>query len=826
MKKLLPLPRLIRALGGADCDLLKMIRLTPTLTILLACSTTLMADWQARGGFTNISGNASELATAVSLDVPPPGADSSLRFGPVAVDPSARGLNVEADVLTSIPGKSAFRITLYLTSGNTFPERPEQVLARTNRTLKGDEKGIIGFNATLPKVAAAGKALNAFIEISSCDLDRSGKPGPASPGKVSVRNLSLLGSTLPPSPSARERCRSYLTFAGRNTTAGTPGTINNKTALRLPGLLASIVDVKSGDDPRLARFMAETSSIIKGLRDKNVRLGPFEIYFPIANHVAAKRILGSILTSHPAYREYEKTIFEFQCLWADYKSNGSDSPKSPIPDAKTIADVPANIDNGNFRLLVTAAGYLAAQEFPDLKTRVRNPKTGAERVLPRDQILHEMDLYIRRVYHSITTRNTSEYGSQTYLAIDFAPVRMIAEHATDPEIKQIASRTLDWLHSSLAASMNQGHYINSAARSKGEFLGTGSGLGFLGWLAFDTRKAEQGITTPFCIYLALPGTYQIPPTIRPHDSFPFVKRETVGEGGNLVAVYTYQSKSFGLTNSIESRNPSARGKATWDRDGFYKEAARHKLNWLGAKASGFSPQWQNSAQPYAGRRDQPNGRYYGLNPWSCVLQHRGTQIGLSDVREGYPFRKLYVAYPQDGSIRERIQKADSGWTLCHTGRMIFAFRALKPPTLANDPKTAGSITDWYDYKKSAWILEAIEAPASPGDKSPADLAAELEKFHKTLLTAKTEFTHLDDADRESPTLTYNSPVSGRTLKLDAATYPIPADGEGVPIARYPVLATFPDDKSAPRILQEKDTLLWLDGSGKPDLTYHFQLPEK
>ena len=238
--------------------------------------------------------------------------------------------------------------------------------------------------------------------------------------------------------------------------------------------------------------MDETRRILKGLRDNNVRLGPFEIYFPIANHVAAKRILGSILTSHPAYKEYEKAVFEHQCLWADYKSNGSDSPKSPIPDAKTIADVPANIDNGNFRLLVTAAGYLSAQEFPNLKTTAKHPKTGAERVFTRDQILHEMDLYIRRVYHSITTRNTSEYGSQTYLAIDFAPIRMIAEHAKDPEIKQIATRTLDWLYTSLAACWNQGHYINSAARSKGEFLGTGSGMGFLGWLAFDTGKTRPG----------------------------------------------------------------------------------------------------------------------------------------------------------------------------------------------------------------------------------------------------------------------------------------------------------------------------------------------
>ena len=277
-----------------------------------------------------------------------------------------------------------------------------------------------------------------------------------------------------------------------------------------------------------------------------------------------------------------------------------------------------------------------------------------------------------------------------------------------------------------------------------------------------------------------------------------------------------------MTSSIENRNPAGRDKPTWDRDGFYKEAGRHKLNWIGGNSGGFSPQWQNSAQPYAKRRDQPNGRYYGVNPWSYVLQHRGTQIGLADVREGYPFRKLYVSYPKDGSILEKIHKSDSGWTLCHTGDMIFAFRSLKPATLADDPKTKGSITDWYDYKKTAWILEAVEAPQSAKTKTPTEITAELEKIHRTLLTAKAESTHLEDADQESPTLTYTSPVSGRTLKLDAAIYPIPADGEGIPTSQYPLLATYPDAKSAPRILQEKDTLLWLDGSGKPELSHHFK----
>jgi hypothetical protein len=648
-----------------------------------------------------------------------------------------------------------------------------------------------------------------------------------------VLHLALAGSyglpaganpaaSLPASPSFEDRCRSYLKHAGQPVAVEADERISNKTALLLPGLLASIVDVKNSADPRLDRYLAETPRILRGLSKNQTRIGPFEIYFPIANHASAKRLLGPILTKHPAYRDYEKAVEEHQSKWSDYKATGFGPPKRPIREAKTIADVPEGIDNGNFRLLVSAAGYLSAQEFPEFRTISKDPKTGAEQISTREKILREMGLYLRRTYHSIATRNISEYGAQTYLAIDFAPIRLIAECAQDPDLRRIATDTLDWLHSALAASMNQGHYINSAARSKGEFLGTGSAIGFIGWLAFDSGKPGRVDTVPFTVHYALPGTYRIPAVIRPHTSFPFVKRERIDQAESNVTVYTYQSRSFGMTSSIESRSATKRGSPGWDRDSFFKEAGRHKLNWLSTQPGGFSPQWENSKQPYAERRNQRNARYYGINPWSYVIQYRGTQIGLSDVPESYPFRKLYCAYPIN-ALRTRIVKPESSWTLCHTGTTVFAFRPLKPATKADDRSPdKSSITDWYDYRKTAWILEVAEAPTTSGPKTDAIIADELDRFHNTLRRAKVATTHLDDSDPQSPTLSYTSPIHGKTLTLDAGVYPISADGEGMSTAAYPVLATYPDDKSAPRILHEKDTLNWLDGSGKPSFSKSFR----
>lgn len=628
--------------------------------------------------------------------------------------------------------------------------------------------------------------------------------------------------SLPASPSFRERCRSYLLHAAKPVAGEEDGRISNKSALLLPGLLAAIVEVKDPADPRLARYFSETRRILRGLKENETRIGPFEIYFPIANHASAKRLLSRVLTDHPDYLEYEKAVLDHQCRWSDYKALGFGPPRSPIREAKTIADVPDHVDNGNFRLLVSAAGYLAAQEFPALRTVSKDPKTGAETVFTRDVILREMALYLRRTYHSITTRNISEYGAQTYLAIDFAPIRLIAECAQDPEIRRIAAGTLDWLHTGLAASMNQGHYINSAARSKGEFLGTGSAIGFIAWLAFESGKPGRVDTVPFTVHYALPGVYRIPPVIRPHVSFPFVKRERIDQGESFVTVYTYQSRSFGLTSAIESRSPMKRENPGWDRDSFFKESGRNKLNWLGTRPGGFNPQWENSVQPYGHRRDQPNARNYGTNPWSQVLQFRGTQIGLADVREGYPFRQLYCVYPMN-ELRARVVKADSAWTICHTGSVVFAFRPLKPATKAGEAwPDKSSITDRYDYKKTAWILEVVEAPDSAGEKSDATIAAEIERFHQTLRRAKISVSHLDDADKMPPAISYTSPVHGRTLTLDAAIYPSPTDGEGMEISSYPVIATYPDKADAPRILQQKERLLWLDAKRKPMLDLRFE----
>jgi hypothetical protein len=464
--------------------------------------------------------------------------------------------------------------------------------------------------------------------------------------------------------------------------------------------------------------------------------------------------------------------------------------------------------------LVTAAGFLSAQEFPELKTTWQ---AGNKPAITYDhsEIRREMDHYLRRVYHSIATRNTTESGSTIYMALNFAAIRTVANHARDPEIKRIATETLDLLYAALAASYNQGFFVTSSARSKGDFLGAEGATGFVGWLEFPSTRHARAATTPFNVFNAMPGDYRVPSWVLPQDGSPTVKRESFGNY-NKVFGYTWHSPGYSLTSAIEQAGDKF-GNPRWDSNGLYKEFSRHKLNWFGPTPGAFSPQWENSAQPYGSRRNQRNGAFYGTNPWSLVQQYRGTQIGLADVREGYPFRKMYVSW--DRAIRLRIDDP-SGWQLCHTGGMMFAFRPLKPPTAKGLSGWAGGNFDEFDYRKTAWLLESAEPPGNK-DRSSETLRKELNGLLERLRNAAPQASHLDDADPKPPVLSYTSPLTGKTLRIDAAIFPIPTDGEGMPIADYPVLATYPIDEKRPRLINEKGVLRVLDAHGREVLRRSF-----
>ena len=176
-----------------------------------------------------------------------------------------------------------------------------------------------------------------------------------------------------------------------------------------------------------------------------------------------------------------------------------------------------------------------------------------------------------------------------------------------------------------------------------------------------------------------------------------------------------------MTNSIENRNPAGRGKPTLGPRWFLQGGGAPQAQLVRRPRRRFQPAMAElrpalRRPPQSDRTADITDSIRGLMCSSTAAPRSDSPTSAKDIRSANSTCPIHRTAPSSkGST-----KPDSGWTLCHTGRMIFAFRSLKPATLANDPKTKGSITDWYDYKKTAWILEAVEAPESAKAKTPAD----------------------------------------------------------------------------------------------------------
>jgi hypothetical protein len=763
------------------------------------------AQWMASGTAVRVEGKNQLTEAMLHLDAQGKKESGCLRFGPLKQVNDPRFMNVSWRAEGQIIGRDAMRVSVVYSSTDQFPEKPEHAVGRADYLHRGKVTGEHFFNPSVPRIAAGKPGVKSiWLEVSPSLIMRDGKVAPPARGSLVLRQVEVLGAQLPAAESSMERRRLYLQHAGRRARGEAPQRGANKDALRLPGLLASLLEARDPLDPRVGVFFEQSQQIFAKLQAPGNRLGPFEIFLPIATYTGAIRLKHIDVRKHPGFAAYRAAVLKHQALWPDYRSCGVAPTPKPIPATSSPRDVTERIDNGNFRLLVTAAGFLAAQELPELTTTWQ-AGTAAPITYSNADIRREMNHYLRRVYHSIVTRNTNESGATIYMALDFAAIRTVANYARDPEIKKVASQTLDFLYASLASSYNQGSFVNSSARSKGDFLGAEGATGFVGWLEFPGKKSMRAATTQFNVFNALPGDYRMPDWIKPLSVFPTVKRETIGPARN----YSWHSRHYSLVNGIEHTGNKLTDKR-WDRHGFYKEYSRHKLNWFGPTSGAFSPQWENSAQPYGGRRNQRNGAFYGTNPWSLVQQHRGTQIGLSCVSESYPFRKLYISW--GGGVRASISDP-SGWKVNHTGAMIFAFRVLKKPTAQGLSGWVGGHYDEYDYRKTAWLLETVEAPARE-NRSTADMQREMAQILAKLKAAEVVVEHLDDATPTPPKLRYRSPIHGGTLTLDASVFPIAADGEGIAISDYPVLATTPVSTKGPRVLVQKGQFQLFDANGR------------
>ena len=415
----------------------------------------------------------------------------------------------------------------------------------------------------------------------------------------------------------------------------------------------------------------------------------------------------------------------------------------------------------NYRLMMDGSGFLAAEQWPDLLD-ADGLKAEEIQAATRQRLLS----YFTDIVH----HNFPEYESPTYYGIDLAAMKMIADFAKDPVVKQRATLTLDWMMLSLACSWNQGYNTASCGRAK-YWVSTNTSpdemddTAAIAWLYFGGNRPvrPRGMNEGGSIWFACPGTYQPPQIlteIANDRGSPVLYHSSVILGKNeSVRCTIYHTPSYSLASQFEYLSAPT--------SGLYKETRREMLKWISDKSSStFCPLQENPRRPYKLQENIRNAFGYGESPFGASLQDNGTLVGVYAVSAAYPFYKLYAPFSQSGAILKRIEK--QGWVICHGGSMCFAFKPVKPYTWGKPEQ--GEDVLWSDARVNGWVLET--SPLAPF--AGGGVATELDRF-TTALLAKTKL-EFDESNPELPHLTFMS-LNGDRLDITCRPHGQPYKGQ-------------------------------------------------
>ena len=412
----------------------------------------------------------------------------------------------------------------------------------------------------------------------------------------------------------------------------------------------------------------------------------------------------------------------------------------------------------NYKLMMDASGYLAAEEWPELVDRAgRNA----------EQIKTDTKARLFSGFDEITKKNFSEYGATIYNGVNLSAIRMLVEFARDAEMRKRAEMTLDAMMLDIACTWNQGYNAGTASRAK-YWGSTDTGpenmasTAAAAWVSFGAPRSISAGGTGWIhsFWMATPGTYKVSDLIvkvANERSKPFVHQSYVaGMGKADVHRMTWHSPHYSLCSQ-------------WDQpgdptSGLYKESRRHMLKWVSDKGSStFAVCMENPARPYALQENRANKLGYGENGFSQYMQHEGTLLGLYavpltvKVRNhvfNYPYYKLYAPFPATGSIVKRVEK--SGWVFCHNGSMLMGFFSVKPCKWGK--KWGNNDMLWCEARQNGWILETSELKPFAG----GGVDAELDRFAAAVI-AKTKLD-ASGIDQAVPFMTYQN-LAGKKMEF-------------------------------------------------------------
>ena len=429
----------------------------------------------------------------------------------------------------------------------------------------------------------------------------------------------------------------------------------------------------------------------------------------------------------------------------------------------------------NYRLMNDGAGFLAAEQWPDLTDSDGLDAKGIQ-AATKERLFAQFDDIVRR--------NTDEYGAPTYLGINLSAMKMLADFAVDPDMRTRASMTLDAMLWQIAAAWNQGYYVTPGSRSK--YFGTSmtgpdnpDTTPAVAWLCFGGgRPMAAHFNFPGAWWFGVEGRWQPPALMAAIANDRSQGSDHRAACRDKIRMTIRHEPGWSLASEWqELGSPS---------DGHVKECRRTMLKWLSDKPmSTFIPMQENPRRPYNLQEKVANAFGYGENPFTQVLQHQGTLIGVTNVPADYPYWVSYAPFTTAGAIIERQER--EGWVLAHGGSVLFAFRYTAPAAWGKPRVKEQCDVLRCEVRTTGWVLQVANPSAYPGT-SPGE---SLKRFGEAVVgKTRIDTSRLTGA---TPTLAVHD-VADHDLELTWRTFKAPSaglhriDGKAVDYAAWPLLS--------------------------------------
>jgi hypothetical protein len=429
----------------------------------------------------------------------------------------------------------------------------------------------------------------------------------------------------------------------------------------------------------------------------------------------------------------------------------------------------------NYELMRDGAGYLAAQEWPDLVDAAGNDAA---------RIQKNCAGWLWRIWRGTTDRNASEHDVPVYYGTGFAPTRMIAEFSRDEAMSKAAAMTLDFMLIHTGAHWHHGYHISTAGR--GKYWGSltlsphsAAPTNSMAWLLYGSRQPFNINSAPPSYWLAHPGRVLQPDFLSAWqaalpDTRTVYANHLWPSHKQVVRKMAWFTTGYGIASQRDDGSP-------FDSS-LFKECRRTMLKWESPHpASTFTIIQENRRRPSEEIR---NAFAYGENPYCQTLQHGGTLIGVHHVPEAYQFRTTRAPFTITGAIVKRVER--DGWVLCHGGTILFAFR-FTAPAARDKPNTNEKLNLLRcDAPRAGWILET----SPPAPFAGGGVEAELRKFGDAL-RQRTKWKDLTTTS--PPQITFTN-LRGHTLSLrwkpaePPVTDECQVDGKPVRYDLFPLLA--------------------------------------